>query len=178
MNCHLIILLIWVSISKLTHAQFTTSDIVNRCLRYHICLRSSFNQYSSEFQNSLHSTHLCNYRGSIVLKMLLFDLDIFVKFAMRLIQNWQWYTCLQPLVQLQRTVIMGRIYNHIFVQSIASCILSFLSIGGGYEDRNLACEMLIAIDEPLYRTVYKENTTKTTDMAEEYIHRINKIYKR
>ena len=73
---------------------------------------------------------------------------------------------------------MGRLYNHIFVQSIVSCILSCLSIGGGYEDRNLACEMLIAIDEPLYRTVYKENTTKTTDMAEEYIHRINKIYKR
>ena len=73
---------------------------------------------------------------------------------------------------------MGRIYNYIFVQSIVSGILSFSSIGGGYEDRNLACEMLIAIDEPLYRTVYKENTTKTTDMAEEYIHRINKIYKR
>ena len=73
---------------------------------------------------------------------------------------------------------MGRLYSHILVQSIVSCILSFSSTGGGYEDRNLACEMLIAIDEPLYRTVYKENTTKTMDMAEEYIHRINKIYKR
>ena len=106
MNCHLIILLIRVSISKLTHAQFTTSDIVKRCLRYHICLRSSFNQYSSDFQHSLHFTHLCNHGSSIVLKISFndiyasythnnekFDLDIFVKFAMRLIQNWQWYTC-------------------------------------------------------------------------------------
>ena len=57
-------------------------------------------------------------------------------------------------------------------------MVSFLSIGGGHENRNLACEMLIAIDEPLYRTVYKENITKTTDMAEDYIRRINKIYQK
>ena len=73
---------------------------------------------------------------------------------------------------------MRRLDKHTFVQSIVSFMLSFLSIGGGYEDRNLACEMLIAIDEPLYRTIYKENTTKTTDMAEDYIRRINKIYQK
>ena len=73
---------------------------------------------------------------------------------------------------------MRRLYKHIFVQSIVSFMVSFLSIGGGHENRNLACEMLIAIDEPLYRTIYKENITKTTDMAEDYIRRINRIYQK
>ena len=73
---------------------------------------------------------------------------------------------------------MRRLVKHIFVQSIVLFTLSFLSTGGGYENRNLACEMLIAIDEPLYRTIYKENTTKTADMAEDYIRRINKIYQK
>ena len=72
----------------------------------------------------------------------------------------------------------SRRYKHIFVQSVVSCAVSFLSLGGGYETRNLACEMLIAIDEPLYHTVYKENTTRTTDMAKEYVLRLNHIYKR
>ena len=73
---------------------------------------------------------------------------------------------------------MRRLYKPIFVQSAVLFMVSFLSTGGGYEDRNLACEMLIAIDEPLYRTVYKQNTTKTTEMAEDYIRRINKIYQK
>ena len=44
--------------------------------------------------------------------------------------------------------------------------------------RSEACDMLIAIDEPLYHTIYKENITKTTEMAEDYIRRINKIYQK
>lgn len=75
-------------------------------------------------------------------------------------------------------VIMVWPDNLIFVQSIVLVVLSFLTLGGGYETRNIACEMLIAIDEPLYKTIYKENITKTTEMAEDYIRRINKIYQR
>ena len=75
-------------------------------------------------------------------------------------------------------VIMVRPDKLIFVQSIVLVVLSFLTSGGGYETRNIACEMLIAIDEPLYQTIYKENITKTTEMAEDYIRRINKIYQR
>ena len=75
-------------------------------------------------------------------------------------------------------VIMSKPDNYIFVQLIVSLVLSFLTLGGGYETRNLACEMLIAIDEPLYHTIYKENITKTTEMAEDYIRRINKIYQK
>ena len=73
---------------------------------------------------------------------------------------------------------MRRPDKYIFVQSVVLFVLSFLTLGGGNRPRNLACEMLIAIDEPLYRTIYKENVTKTTEMAEEYIRRINKIYQR
>ena len=75
-------------------------------------------------------------------------------------------------------VIMVRPDKLIFVQSIVLVVLSFLTLGGGYKTRNIACEMLIAIDEPLYTTIYKENITKTTEMAEDYIRRINKIYQR
>ena len=81
------------------------------------------------------------------------------------------------LVLVSEYVIMRRPDKHIFVQLIVLFVLSFLTSGGG-EPRNLACEMLIAIDEPLYRTIYKENVTKTNEMAEDYIRRINKIYQK
>ena len=69
--------------------------------------------------------------------------------------------------------------KYIFAQLITSFALSFLNLGGGiHGSRNLACEMLIAIDEPLYRNVYNESITKTSAMAEEYIKRINQIYQR
>ena len=79
---------------------------------------------------------------------------------------------------VQKNVIMTWLDKHIFAQSIVLCTLSFLSLGGGDQSRDLACEMLIAIDEPLYHTIYKANNTKTTEIAEEYIRRINKIYQR
>ena len=81
------------------------------------------------------------------------------------------------IVPVSEYVIMRGPDKHIFVQLIVLFVLSFLTSGGG-ESRNLACEMLIAIDEPLYRTIYKENVTKTTEMAEDYIRRINKIYQK
>ena len=82
------------------------------------------------------------------------------------------------LVTVLGNVNMTKPYKHIFAQLVISWILSYLSLGGGYGNRNLACEMLIAIDEPLFRAIYNESITKTTAIVEDYIQDINKIYQR
>ena len=69
-------------------------------------------------------------------------------------------------------------WQNIFTQLVFSCTLGFLNLGGGYGSRNLSCDMLIAIDEPLYRAMYNEDVMKTTAVAEEYIRKLNEVYQR
>ena len=71
------------------------------------------------------------------------------------------------------------IYNaNIFLQVVLSTLLGLSYLGGGHCNRDLACEMLIAFDEPIFRAVLNESVAKATQRAEDYISRINDIYHR
>ena len=70
-------------------------------------------------------------------------------------------------------------YNsNIFLQVVVSTLLGLSYIGGGHCNRDLACEILIAFDEPIFRAVLNQSVAKATQRAEDYINRINDIYQR
>ena len=71
------------------------------------------------------------------------------------------------------------IYNSdIFLQVVLSILLGLSYLGSGHGNRDLACEMLIAFDEPIFSAVLNESVAKATQRAEDYISRINDIYQR
>ena len=71
------------------------------------------------------------------------------------------------------------IYNfNICLQLVLSVLLGLSYLGGGHCNRDLACEMLIAFDEAIFRSVLNSSVAKATQRAEDYINRINDIYQR